>query len=651
MPTWQAMEFLEPVLDALAGQRIEIPWDLHVIDSGSTDGTWEHLRDRRAGFPVPFRIERIPQAEFDHGDTRNQLAARSAGDLLVFLTQDAVPSHHDWLATLARNFEDPAVGGAYSRNVPRPGARLLTRVFCRSDPGYSPTRAEVRLPDAETWSEMSAEERRLFHNFNDVASAVRRELWERHPFPRTTMGEDVLMGRGLIEAGYTVVYDARATVDHSHEYGPEKMRWRGNVDGKFNAEWMDRISIASEADLGALLERLVAQDARVLEELGVVGEELERLCAEARDLRGASLRGLYEGGLSPRRYPRTAMRPRSDVHALFVAEGPLSARDSALETVKELHRRGHHATVLALSPSAADGGLHLLREDHDGVTVVHANAPRHPDALGAAFRNLLLQERVELVHFHTLRGAASDLIGAARALQLATVASLQDDRALRDRDSAEIDAARLADLRLCSDETLRDAWLAGGGFDPETLAFCPHGVLGCGGDRIPGAEAIAEEAAELEFRYRALCCITDGPRMLEATGADARTGGETELQGATWLLMRPGSSAEYTLRNVSPGHARLELEQYVWAPESEVVLAGRARVDGLDVGSLAPLKARGRTAAVRRIIEFDLPRSARVLRLEPGEAGGAHLRICRVLLTSLRVRNTCRSDDARDTRP
>ena len=103
MPTWQGMEFLERVLVALAAQRIALPWDFLAIDSGSTDGTWELLGRFQERFPVPFRRERIDQVEFDHGDTRNLLAAKSTGDLCVFLTQDAIPSSPDWLATLVRN--------------------------------------------------------------------------------------------------------------------------------------------------------------------------------------------------------------------------------------------------------------------------------------------------------------------------------------------------------------------------------------------------------------------------------------------------------------------------------------------------------------------------------------------------------------------
>ncbi|MHC4892096.1 MAG: glycosyltransferase family 2 protein, partial [Planctomycetota bacterium] len=229
MPTWQGAEFLERCLDALAAQTTTLDWDFLAIDSGSTDGTLEILDKARARFPVPLSVESIHQAEFDHGDTRNLLAARSRGELLVFLTQDAIPVGDDWLERLVRNFDDPEVGALYCRNVPRPDCEVVTSVLSAGDPGYATERKVTRLPEPAEYERMTPDERRLLYNFNDVASALRRELWERCPFPRTQFGEDVLLARNLLEAGYAIVYEADAAVEHSHDYGVEETRKRARI--------------------------------------------------------------------------------------------------------------------------------------------------------------------------------------------------------------------------------------------------------------------------------------------------------------------------------------------------------------------------------------------------------------------------------------
>ena len=647
MPTWQGIEFLERVLDALAAQQAELPWDLHVIDSGSTDGTWECLQARRASFPVPLRVRRIRQGEFDHGDTRNELAARSAGDLLVFLTQDAIPSAPDWLARLARNFAAPEVGAAYCRNVARADAELLTRIFCRSDPGYAEARVEARLPDPWTWAKLGPDERRLLYNFNDVASAVRRELWERHPFPRTTMGEDVLIARAIVEAGYAVVYDAQATVDHSHDYGPEKLHWRGEVDGRFNAEWFGRICVASEADAEVLTERLAAGDLAALAELGTPAAELERLAGEIRERRGALVRGLLDGGRSPRRYPRTALRESGRLGVLLVAHEAAASAQGALGLARALRARGQRAGLLLLAPAEPGGRFGIERDDRSGVRVLRASLAGGSGVLAAALQGVLASEQPDVVHFLTLGPALLELARAARGLGLATLASL--DGAGEPRERGELEAAAEVDLRLCSDEALRRAWLGASDLDPQTLALCTP--------RAADSASSAELALELEFRYRALACIVrsdegDGP-LFEASGARAQASGAAQLQGPDWLLLRPGSAAEYPLASLAAGPLALELEQYALAAEPHVVLAGRALVDGVEVGRFAPQQGFERDQVVRQTIEFELPAGAARLRLEPhGAPEGAepaHLRVCRV--AAMRPHLADRLRRARGARP
>jgi rhamnosyltransferase len=248
VPTFQGIEFLGRLLDALARQSCARSWELVVVDSSSTDGSWELLSAQREAFPVPFRLDRIHPVEFDHGDTRNLLASRSTGDLLVFLTQDAIPLADDWLERVACNFEDEGVAAVTCRNVVRPDASAATHLLFRDDPCYSDQRRETRLPAAEVYAAMEPEERRGLYVFNDVASAIRRELWERHPFPRTQFGEDMLMARALLEAGYCVVYDAEAAVEHSHGHDERESYRRGWIDGRFSAEWLDRVCIASFED-------------------------------------------------------------------------------------------------------------------------------------------------------------------------------------------------------------------------------------------------------------------------------------------------------------------------------------------------------------------------------------------------------------------
>jgi glycosyltransferase involved in cell wall biosynthesis/GT2 family glycosyltransferase len=452
MPTFRGMEFLPRVLDALAAQECPLPWDLRAIDSSSDDGTWEYLQRRAADLPVPVALERIHGVEFDHGDTRNLLAARSRGDLLVFLTQDAIPAGPGWLAALARNFEDPAVGAAYCRNVPRPDAELLTKLFSAGDPGYTPGRREERVRDLAAWRAADPHTRRLACNFNDVASAVRRELWERHPFPRTPFGEDILMARALLEAGFTVVYDDEATVEHSHDYDAAETRARARVDARFNAEYLGRTCVGSPADARVLVERQLEADRAGLVEAGLAGRALEAELERARELRVAAFEGLYEGGLTERRFPATRVLPEdgTHLHVLFVVHGfpPDTWAGTEIYTfnlARELEARGHRCTILHRAPAdrePSEGGppdFSVEEGEFQGLRVLRlTNRLRHrslrdsyqDERAEEAFARVLRRERPDVVHFQHLIHTSAGLVEVARRAGLPTVVHCHDYWAL-----------------------------------------------------------------------------------------------------------------------------------------------------------------------------------------------------------------------------
>lgn len=450
MPTWQGAEFLERVLERLAAQRCEIPWDFLAIDSGSTDGTLEILERWKPKLGVPLRVENVHQSAFDHGDTRNLLAASSAGELLVFLTQDAIPSGPEWLATLARNFDDPNVGAAYCRNVPRPDAALLTKLFSANDPGYTAGRRETRIADEAEYAALGPHERRLLYNFNDVASALPRELWELHPLPRTSFGEDVLLARALLEAGWTVVYDDVATVEHSHDYGPAEMRKRAEIDGRFNAEWLGRLCVSSELEARALVERQLEIDRKALESAGLSGAELARELALAKELREAAFFGMHAGGKSERRRPATRMLERPQRRILYVVHGfpPDTWAGTEVYTLglaQEMQRLGHEVAVLTRVPDGNEveqGGapdFSVAESEFAGLRVFRlTNRTRHRSIresyldtrADAAFRRVLARFRPDVVHFQHLIHLSVGLPAVCRELGIPSLITVNDYWAL-----------------------------------------------------------------------------------------------------------------------------------------------------------------------------------------------------------------------------
>lgn len=203
IPTLNAEKHLPALLEALAGQKPAAPGEIIVIDSMSRDGT-RGLAESRPG------VKFLTVSDFSHGRSRNIGAREARGDVVVYLSQDALPRDSAWLAGLLEPFEDPAVAAAYSRQVPRPDANPMETYFLAANFPEKPERRIKQPGEILTL-------RRVF--FSNVSSAVRRNLLLEHPFDETLiMSEDQKLSMDLMNAGHAVVYAADSVVLHSHNY-------------------------------------------------------------------------------------------------------------------------------------------------------------------------------------------------------------------------------------------------------------------------------------------------------------------------------------------------------------------------------------------------------------------------------------------------
>jgi rhamnosyltransferase len=203
---------LASLLDGIERQRVPFEFEVVAVDSGSTDGTPERLA------ASVDRLERIDPAEFDHGATRNRAIALCRGELVALLVQDAVPVGEGWLGELAAPLlEDGRVAGSFARQLPRPDAGVLARrALERWIAGRDEPHASGPMT-AEEFDGLSPGARMLAATFDNVCSCVRRSVWERIPFARTPIAEDLEWGREVLRAGHRLVYAPRAAVLHSHD--------------------------------------------------------------------------------------------------------------------------------------------------------------------------------------------------------------------------------------------------------------------------------------------------------------------------------------------------------------------------------------------------------------------------------------------------
>ncbi|MEM7517250.1 MAG: glycosyltransferase family 4 protein, partial [Planctomycetota bacterium] len=256
------------------------------------------------------------------------------------------------------------------------------------------------------------------------------------------------MARAILEAGYTVVYDDQATVEHSHDYDAAETRSRTRIDGRFNAEWLDRTCIASKADAHTMVERQASIDEEALRSHGLSGEQLEHYSREAQALRLATFEGLWEGGKTATRLPATRMLDETKLHVLFVVHSfpPEAWAGTEIYTFNlalELQRLGHTCTIFTREDGGPDRQDFTLREtEFQGLRVLRLTHKLQHQRLSEsysqplyelAFKRVLAWEKPTLVHFQHLLHTSVGLVEIAKRAGLPTVLHLHDYWALCSR--------------------------------------------------------------------------------------------------------------------------------------------------------------------------------------------------------------------------
>lgn len=216
IPVLNAAGTLPALLEALAAQQPAPPDEIILVDSLSTDAT-------RQIALAHANVRVVPLSRFSHGRARNLGTQEAAGEIIVLMTQDAMPADDHWLAALLAPLAapwspttppkagKPQVAAVYSRQVPQPNAPPTEQFFLQYHfPPGPPVRRERTAGRALTFEDVF---------FSNVSAAVHREVLLRYPFDETLiMSEDQQFARDLIVAGYTIVYQPASVVVHSHRY-------------------------------------------------------------------------------------------------------------------------------------------------------------------------------------------------------------------------------------------------------------------------------------------------------------------------------------------------------------------------------------------------------------------------------------------------
>ena len=170
----------------------------------------EHLK----ALPFDHMVLHVAKKDFDHGGTRNLGAAHSDADVVIFMTQDAVPADDRLVERLVSPFfggENQKVAATYARQLPREDCGAVeryTRQFNYPELGQRKSRADIKRLGIKAFfcsDVCAAYNREVFHSLGGFESPV-------------IFNEDMFFAAKALYAGYIVAYTADACVVHSHNY-------------------------------------------------------------------------------------------------------------------------------------------------------------------------------------------------------------------------------------------------------------------------------------------------------------------------------------------------------------------------------------------------------------------------------------------------
>ena len=224
IPTKNGGPTFVTLLSALRKQVHYADMEIRVVDSGSGDGTPEQAKEFGA------EVLSIDPRTFNHGATRNLGIRESRGELIAMFTQDALPLGETYMLTLVESLQAAQAAGAYARQIPRPDASRLVRRDLESWIGSSPDKRIVKMESGCRFFALPPIERYRTCVFDNVAGLIRRRVWETFPIPPVPFGEDIEWAYRVLCNGYTLVYEPKAVVEHSHERSSEYLYKRTFVD-------------------------------------------------------------------------------------------------------------------------------------------------------------------------------------------------------------------------------------------------------------------------------------------------------------------------------------------------------------------------------------------------------------------------------------
>lgn len=237
IPAYKPGKEFEQLLERLMHQNYPIQ---KIIVMNTQRNFWKEIWEET--YPL-LEVHHLSKEEFDHGGTRKAAAALSTADIMMFMTQDAMPKDEFLVKNMMAAFEkNEKIAAVYARQLPTQDCNELER-YTRSFnyPETSSVKSKADLPQYGI---------KTFFCSN-VCAAYKKEIYEKLGgfVEKTIFNEDMIYAGKLIEEGYEIAYAAEAEVIHSHNYSSMQQLHRNFDLGVSQAQYPEVFDgISSEGE-------------------------------------------------------------------------------------------------------------------------------------------------------------------------------------------------------------------------------------------------------------------------------------------------------------------------------------------------------------------------------------------------------------------
>ena len=242
IPAYRPGEEFRDVLVRLNRQNLPVH---RVLIMNTEERFWNHSWEEEFPFVEVYHLKK---EEFDHGGTRKKAAELSDGEIMVFMTQDAVPADRNLIKNLTAPLQKPEVAASYARQIPNASCGFVER--------YTRSFNYPEKPAVRSAKDLPACGIKTFFCSN-VCAAYKKTVYENLGgfTERTIFNEDMIYAGKLIQNNYSIAYAADAKVIHSHNYSCMQQFHRNFDLGVSQAQYPEIFRMAASEGEGIRLVR------------------------------------------------------------------------------------------------------------------------------------------------------------------------------------------------------------------------------------------------------------------------------------------------------------------------------------------------------------------------------------------------------------